>query len=349
PFWLLMGDFSWIGSMYSARKGKEAADQGLAAQTEATDKALAQQQAQFDKTYAFNQKMYDTQQQHMEPWLAVGQGALNVLANGITQGGRFASTPTLNFDGSRFAHAPTFDGSRFANTPQLNFDPNSVNVLQDPGYKFRMQQGQDALTAGSAAAGNYGSGNLGVALQKFGQDYGSQEYGAAYNRAYTSALDQYNAAVQGQNTEYGRSLDQYNAAVQGQNTEFNRLSGIAGTGQVTASQMMGAGNAFAANQGALGAANSANASNLLVGMGNARAQGAIGVASAQSAGMTGAFNSMGANTNQLIGGLQAYNYRQNYQNNMQNQAAWNNYGVQPVDYGGGGNYQGTDMYAGDLY
>ena len=54
--------------------------------------------------------------------------------------------------------------------------------LMDPGYEFRKQEGINALAAAGAASGNYGSGNMGVALQDFGQNLASQEFQNVYNR-----------------------------------------------------------------------------------------------------------------------------------------------------------------------
>lgn len=51
-----------------------------------------------------------------------------------------------------------------------------------PGYDFRLQQGQDSLEAGAAARGGLYSGAAMRDLLKFGQDYGSNEYGNYLSR-----------------------------------------------------------------------------------------------------------------------------------------------------------------------
>lgn len=57
------------------------------------------------------------------------------------------------------------------------------NFLQmDPGYGFRLGEGLKALERSAAARGGLMSGATGKALQRYGQDLASQEYGAAYNR-----------------------------------------------------------------------------------------------------------------------------------------------------------------------
>jgi hypothetical protein len=73
-----------------------------------------------------------------------------------------------------------------------------ADMKADPGYQFRMQQGQKALEASKAAQGVLKSGGTAKALQKYGQEYGSQEYGNVYgrkaaehDRTYSQARDQY--------------------------------------------------------------------------------------------------------------------------------------------------------------
>lgn len=93
----------------------------------------------------------------------------------------------------------------------------------DPGYEFRLGEGQKALESSAAARGGLLSGAAAKALTKFNQDFASNEYGNAYNR-FTN--------------------DQTN--------QFNKLANLAGVGQLatnatqTAGQnfMTGAGNAL---------------------------------------------------------------------------------------------------------
>jgi hypothetical protein len=174
-------------------------------------------------------------------------------------------------------------GGQFSTTPTFNFD--SSKVATDPGFAFRMQQGVNALTAQGAAAGNLGSGNMGTALVNYGQAAGSQEYQSAYQRAYQ------------------QQLDSYNSLRTGQDTVFNRLSGVAGTGQVASSQLATAGSNYASNVGNNLMTSAANQGNLRVAGANAIGQGVGGV------------------VNQLMGGLQAYNYTNQQNQAMQNQWA----------------------------
>jgi hypothetical protein len=53
---------------------------------------------------------------------------------------------------------------------------------QDPGYAFRLSEGQKALDRSAAARGGLISGGALKAASRYGQDMGSQEYQNAFNR-----------------------------------------------------------------------------------------------------------------------------------------------------------------------
>ena len=158
---------------------------------------------------AEQQREWNQAQQEMQPWLTAGTGAINQLAMLTQPGGQlYQTTPTLD------------------------------QLQMDPSYRWRMQEGINALAASGAAAGNYGSGNLGVALQNYGQNLASTEYSNAWNRWQ-----------------------------QEQAQLFNRLSGVAGTGQATAATLGGLGQGYAGM-----------ATNTLQNAGQAYQQGLIGQA-----------------------------------------------------------------------
>jgi hypothetical protein len=121
----------------------------------------------------------------------------------------------------------------------------------DPGYAFRLSEGQKALDRQAAARGGLISGGALKAATRFGQDMGSQEYQSAYNRALTG----------------------YNTGVASENQLYNRQAGLAGIGQ-TATNLVGqAGQNYATNAGnAMGAGAQAAASGYM-GMANAAGQG----------------------------------------------------------------------------
>jgi hypothetical protein len=61
-----------------------------------------------------------------------------------------------------------------------NFGPQQFQA--DPGYAFRLKEGQQALDRSAAARGGLISGGALKAATRFGQEMGSQEYTNAFNR-----------------------------------------------------------------------------------------------------------------------------------------------------------------------
>jgi hypothetical protein len=103
---------------------------------------------------------------------------------------------------------------------------------QDPGYAFRLSEGQKALDRQASMRGGLISGGALKAAQRYGQEMGSQEYTNAFNRYQT---------------ERGARL--------------NPLQSLAGVGQTSVNQLGAAGQNFANNAGeAIGAAGQARAS-----------------------------------------------------------------------------------------
>ena len=76
--------------------------------------------------------------------------------------------------------------------PYINQGTSAMNQLAsrqnfnfgatDPSYKFRQQEGQNAVEASAASKGGYFSGATGTALQTQGQNLASEEYQNEYNR-----------------------------------------------------------------------------------------------------------------------------------------------------------------------
>lgn len=130
-------------------------------------------------------------------------------------------------------------------------DFSMADFQADPGYQFRLQQGQQALARSAAARGGaLGGGSL-RALTRYSQGVASDEY--------------------------GRAFDRYNA---NQTNRYNRLASLAGLGQTSANMTgqygMNAANQMGANTMSLGNAMGANAlyqgqnwSNAINGLGSA--------------------------------------------------------------------------------
>jgi hypothetical protein len=146
-----------------------------------------------------------------------------------------------------------------------------VDLTQDPGYAFRFSEGQKALDRSAAVRSGAMSGSALKNAVRFGQDYGSQEYQNAYNRALTG----------------------YNADVAREATGYNRLAALAGYGPTATSQIGAAGQNMASNVG-----------NLMTSGAAANAAGSVGSANALTGGLGSYLNYAGQQDQ-----LAAYNAR----------------------------------------
>lgn len=115
-----------------------------------------------------------------------------------------------------------------------------VKLNQDPGYAFRLKEGQKALDRQAAARGGLISGGALKAATRYGQEMGSQEYGNAYERALT----------------------RYNAGVNREATGYNRLAAMSGTGQTAANTIGTAGQNYATGAGNIAQNMASNVGNL---------------------------------------------------------------------------------------
>lgn len=137
------------------------------------------------------------------------------------------------------------------------------DYVEDPGYKFRLGQGEQAINRAAAAAGRYDSGRALKDLTEFNSGLASQEYGNAYSRF-----------------------------VNDQSNQFNRLAGLAGVGQTAANSLSELGSGAANNIGNLNMAGGNAAAAGAINAGNAAASGKIGSANAWSNALGGATNAL---------------------------------------------------------
>jgi hemoglobin-like flavoprotein len=72
-------------------------------------------------------------------------------------------------------------------------DFSMADFQADPGYAFRLAEGQKALDRSAAARGGLQSGAALKAAARYGQDMGSQEYTNAFNRYQTNRANQLNS------------------------------------------------------------------------------------------------------------------------------------------------------------
>jgi hypothetical protein len=193
-------------SLAGGLMGASAAGKASNAQVQASREAAAQQQAMFDK-----------QIELQAPFREAGLTAQNKLLQ------------YLGLSGS----AGDAGYGKYAGDFSMN------DFTTDPGYAFRLAEGNKALDRTAAARGGLLSGGAMKAAQRYGQDMGSQEYMNAFNRYQTNRANQINP------------LQSLMGAGQ---TAANTLTTAAGTlGTNLAENSIGAGNARAS--GYVGAAN----------------------------------------------------------------------------------------------
>ena len=148
-----------------------------------------------ERSQALQYQMFKEQQALQEPWRAAGVNALGQMQQ------QYGNMPAA------------FTGK--------------VDLTQDPGYAFRLAEGEKALGRNAAVRSGVISGGALKAAQRFGQDYGSQEYQNAFGRALTG----------------------YNANVAREATGYNRLASMAGLGQTSANTLTNAAGSYGTNVG----------------------------------------------------------------------------------------------------
>jgi hypothetical protein len=139
--------------------------------------------------------------------------------------------------------------------------PTADNFQQDPGYQFRLREGSRALQNSAAAKGTLLTGATAKALQDYGQEAGSQEYGAAYNRALQGYQTNRGNAAENWDRNFGAKLNTFNANTTAALGEGNLGLQVATAGwdrNLNLSRMQWQDQADAANRAAsAGASNSA--------------------------------------------------------------------------------------------
>lgn len=156
--------------------------------TSAQKAAAAQSTALQQQQMAEAARQYDQGRADLAPYREAGYTALGQLASGTAAGGDFNKPYTMN------------------------------DLTMDPGYQFRLNEGQRGVESSAAARGGVLSGATLKALDQYNQGFASNEVNNAYNR-YSSDLT-------------GR---------------YNRLAGVAGTGQQATNSGIAAGQNLTAN------------------------------------------------------------------------------------------------------
>jgi len=187
-------------------------------QARASRRAADAQVASAAESARLQREMFDRQVQLQEPFRQGGITGQNRIMELLGIGG----------------NASAGDYGRYGR----DFGMNDFEA--DPGYAFRLAEGNKALERSAAARGMVLSGSMFKGVQRYGQDMASQEYQNAFNRYQTNRSNQ-----------------------------LNPLQSLMGAGQTATNQLTGA-------AGDLGRSLGENE----LGAGNARASGYIGQANA---------------------------------------------------------------------
>lgn len=278
-----------------------------------------------------------------------------------------ANVPNVSYSGAQAAQAgpaQTANYTPFA-AAQSSYAPNvsaqqlsmpnpftgitGADVLNDPSYQFRLNQGLGALENSAAAKGILRTGGAMKGLEDYAQNFASQEFGNAYNRAAQTNQQNFGQQFQVGSTNAANNLNaaQFNAgnqqAVNLANAQLAQSAGQANAANALNAGQFNAGQANNVAQFNAGNQQAMNALNAQLGLQaqTTNAGNALGAYSAyaplyQQAQATNAANQLGAASQNNNARLGAYNAGTNaalgfgnlglgYQNfglNAQNQA-WN--------------------------
>jgi hypothetical protein len=252
------------GAAVSSNAAKKASNVQAAAATQSvdtskqiSDQQIALQREQFAAQQALEREQFNYQKSLQAPFQQAGVNAL-----GQIQSGAFA--PPAAFD--------------FKST-----DYRDMDYQTDPGYAFRLAEGQKALDRQAAARGGLISGSALKAASRYGQEMGSQEFQNAYQRA-----------VAQEGTDYNRALTKYNTDVARSDTGYNRLAALTGVGQTATDKVGAAGQTLVANLGNASQNTTSAINNALGNYGNAASNAYMGAANARASGYVGGANSINA-------------------------------------------------------
>jgi hypothetical protein len=208
------------------------------AQAQSAREAGDVSERQYDQTREDQLRIYEQQRADQAPYREAGVKSLAELMNSTAPGGQFSK----------------------------NYERSAFEV--DPGYQFRLDQGEQGINRAAAARGGWNSGATLKALARFNSNLGSQEYGAWDQRQNTREA-QFNA-----NRDFRR----------------NNLASLAGVGQTATTAT---GNAGSNAYGTIANAGNQNAQlqgQALQNAGEARASGYVGTANAIGSGIKSAYD-----------------------------------------------------------
>ena len=196
---------SWIATAVIGGAVIGGVIQGNAAKSAADTQANAANNASL-----LAQNQFNTAQAETQPYRDVGQQALFKLSDYLglpATPGAPATTPS--------------------DTTGSLTKPFSFNISKDPGYQFRMDQGTTAVENSAAARGSQLSGATLKELLKYGQDYASGEFNAAFQRDQATKNQVYSMLTGAAGIGIGATNTSVNAGTQNAATLGSNITGAA--------------------------------------------------------------------------------------------------------------------------
>lgn len=259
-------------SLYGSKKQAEAADRAAQMAAEGQASAAQLQRLSEQEQLAFQKQMYEEGIARQQPFYDIGLNALQ----------QYADLPAADIG--------------FDYTP---FDPSSVDVTADPSYQFRLDQSNKAIERALAGmAGGAASGRGLKEATRWAQDFASNEYANAYNRALAE-----------NQLQYGQAVDKYNRELGAYTQQANQLANLAGIGQTSTGQLQSLGSQYAQSATNLMGQTSQNLANLAIAGGQNQANAQIAAANARMSGLQGVGSA-------ITGGLNQYFAQQQQQNTL---------------------------------
>lgn len=157
-----------------------------------------------------------------------GGGSVGSLIAPYT-GGSFQAPSPVNLGGPAgipyIPPTPQFHAPGYTPPPPFQYEqfkaPTGETVLNEPGFKFGLDQGLQGLEQSAAARGVLNGGGTLKDVAAWANNYGAQKYGDAYSReASTYGMNRANAADIYSRNYQTQYVDPYNFAFQGAQAEF---------------------------------------------------------------------------------------------------------------------------------
>jgi hypothetical protein len=237
-----------IGAGVGAGVGIYTSNKAAGAQADSAASANALAKDTSDAQIALQREMFNKTNELNQPAVDAGNTARNRLMQllGLSAGGADNGSAVKDFSADDFT--------------------------SDPGYQFRVDQGQQALERSAAARGGLMSGAALKDTARFSQGLASQDYQAAFDRFQVN-----------------------------RSNKLTPLQSLTGTGQTAAATLGSAGQNFANSAGTALGNYGTTAGQNITGSGNARASGYVGASNALTNGLSQAYT--GYQQNQLLGML----------------------------------------------